>query len=74
MTTSDCDASIVETVIRLAHCLGLTVVAEGVEGLPQLYRLLEMDCDEVQGFYYTKPLPADGLIEWVETKADSFAV
>lgn len=52
------DSNIVITIIRMAHSLGLKVIAEGVEDVKQLEFLDEHGCDEVQGFYYSKPLPA----------------
>ncbi|HZQ86689.1 MAG TPA: EAL domain-containing protein [Acidimicrobiales bacterium] len=53
------DASIVAAIIAMAHSLGLKVVAEGVETEEQLAYLAEKHCDEVQGFLFSKPVPAD---------------
>jgi diguanylate cyclase (GGDEF)-like protein/PAS domain S-box-containing protein len=53
------DAAIVRTIIALGHNLGLKVVAEGVESAEQLQFLREHACDEVQGFYFSRPLPTD---------------
>lgn len=52
------DAIITKSVISLAHDLGLKVVAEGVETADQLPFLLDQHCDEVQGYYYSRPVPA----------------
>jgi EAL domain-containing protein (putative c-di-GMP-specific phosphodiesterase class I) len=52
------DAAITKAVIRLAHSLSLKVVAEGVENIAQLRELELYDCDEIQGYYISKPLPA----------------
>jgi diguanylate cyclase (GGDEF)-like protein/PAS domain S-box-containing protein len=52
------DAAITKAVIRLAHSLNLKVVAEGVENIAQLRELERYDCDEIQGYYIGKPLPA----------------
>jgi diguanylate cyclase (GGDEF)-like protein/PAS domain S-box-containing protein len=53
------DTAIVQTVVDLAHILGMEVVAEGVEIEEQETLLKEMGCDFAQGFYVFKPLPAD---------------
>lgn len=53
------DAKIVETIISMAHSLGLMVIAEGVEDKEQLRFLQSRHCDFVQGYYFSKPLPAD---------------
>jgi diguanylate cyclase (GGDEF)-like protein len=50
-------AGIVAAIISLAHKLGLQVVAEGVETEPQLAYLRKMDCDEIQGYLFSRPLP-----------------
>ncbi|MBN6189336.1 EAL domain-containing protein [Aneurinibacillus sp. BA2021] len=52
------DASIVETIISMAHNLGLSVIAEGVEEEQQLLFLQRQQCDEVQGYYFSKPVSA----------------
>jgi PAS domain S-box-containing protein len=59
------DKAIVTAVITLAHSLGLHVVAEGVEELDQLTLLKGLGCDEIQGYYYSRPLPPDAFAEWV---------
>lgn len=55
------DNGIVTAIIQLAHSLNMQVVAEGVEEAEQLAFLQQQGCDLVQGYYYSKPLPADGL-------------
>jgi diguanylate cyclase (GGDEF)-like protein/PAS domain S-box-containing protein len=52
------DAAITKAVIRLAHSLSLKVVAEGVENVDQLRELEQYDCDQIQGYYVSRPLPA----------------
>ncbi|MBE7209598.1 MAG: EAL domain-containing protein [Gluconacetobacter diazotrophicus] len=51
------DATIVRSIIHLAHGLGLTVVAEGVETVEQLVHLAGDGCDEIQGYYFGRPVP-----------------
>jgi EAL domain-containing protein (putative c-di-GMP-specific phosphodiesterase class I) len=46
-----------QAIISLGHNLRLKVIAEGVETAAQLRFLREHDCDEVQGYYFSKPLP-----------------
>ena len=53
------DAAIVTSIIALAHNLKLAVIAEGVETLAQLDYLRSHGCDEMQGYYFSKPVPAD---------------
>jgi diguanylate cyclase (GGDEF)-like protein len=57
-------APIVRFTVELGRSLGLTVVAEGVEDAATLARLGEIGCDEAQGYYLTRPLPAAELDTW----------
>lgn len=59
------DELIVNSTIHLAHNLGLTVVAEGVENEALLARLSEMGCDEAQGYYIGRPMAAINADEWI---------
>jgi len=52
------DAAITKAVIRLAHSLSLKVVAEGVETAEQLRELERYDCDQIQGYYVSRPVPS----------------
>jgi len=56
--------AIVDAVVRLAHALGLRVVAEGVETAGQRDILIGLKCDELQGFYFAQPMAAATLLEW----------
>jgi diguanylate cyclase (GGDEF)-like protein len=55
---------IVKAVINLAHALNLSVVAEGVETAAQRDVLTAMDCDELQGYFYARPMTAEALGRW----------
>jgi len=55
------DAAIAHAIIKMAHALGLSTVAEGVENADELARLQQLGCDLVQGFYFAKPLTADAV-------------
>jgi EAL domain-containing protein (putative c-di-GMP-specific phosphodiesterase class I) len=55
------DTTIVDTLVRLGHSLGLTVVAEGVETLAQLEHLRRVGCDNGQGFLFGRPMHANVL-------------
>ncbi len=61
VTTDPDDAALVMAIVSLAHNLRLQVVAEGVETEEQLRFLQLLRCDEVQGYLFSKPLPAEGL-------------
>lgn len=54
---------VVQQVIILAHGLGMNVIAEGVETAEQVKLLREMECDDIQGFYYSRPLPREEFIK-----------
>ena len=59
------DKAIVSAVINMAKSLGLTTIAEGVETAAQLEFLREHGCEEVQGYYYSKPLSAEQFIKFI---------
>lgn len=59
------DELIVNSTIHLAHNLGLTVVAEGVENEALLARLSEMGCDEAQGYFIGRPMAVVNADEWI---------
>ncbi|MBV8636427.1 MAG: EAL domain-containing protein, partial [Burkholderiaceae bacterium] len=58
ITASSGEATIVHTIIAMAHNLNLRVIAEGVETREQLAYLRKHECDEMQGYYFSRPLPA----------------
>ena len=61
----DGNSFIAETIITLGKQMNLKVVAEGIETLEQQERLIELGCDEVQGFYYARPLPIDEFLVFI---------
>jgi diguanylate cyclase (GGDEF)-like protein len=68
LTTDNDDATITRAVISMAHSLGLKVTAEGVETAEQLAFLTEHGCDEIQGYYFSRPLPAAECGLWLAEK------
>jgi diguanylate cyclase len=56
--------AVVDAVVKLAHALGLKVVAEGVENVRQQEILTQLGCDELQGFLFAKPMTARALLLW----------
>nr|WP_281373253.1 bifunctional diguanylate cyclase/phosphodiesterase [Kineococcus aurantiacus] len=68
------DDVIVSSVIALAHRLGLVVVAEGVETLAAADRLSALGCDELQGFFFARPLPAAQALAWARAEGLTGAV
>lgn len=61
VTTDPDDAAIVAAIITMAHTLKLKVVAEAVETVEQLAFLRELKCDQMQGYLFSKPLPAEEI-------------
>jgi EAL domain-containing protein (putative c-di-GMP-specific phosphodiesterase class I) len=71
MTTDKDTATIVASIIALARNLGMDLVAEGVEQIEQLELLRTFDCPVVQGYYFSRPLPADSLDEFLDAGLDA---
>jgi diguanylate cyclase (GGDEF)-like protein/PAS domain S-box-containing protein len=67
MSESEANVSLVQTIISMAHSLGLKVVAEGVDSIEQLRLLRRMKCDQVQGFLFSRPVPFARLDTVVES-------
>ncbi len=60
------DAAITRTIIALGHALNLQVIAEGVETLEHEEFLIKEGCDEVQGYRYSKPVPAEDFVKFAK--------
>jgi diguanylate cyclase (GGDEF)-like protein len=69
MEENENDAVIVRSTIDLGRNLGLRVVAEGVETAKAWNRLVSLGCDIAQGYYLSRPVPADQLTEWLRERA-----
>ena len=62
-------AAIVRSTIDLAHSLGMTMVAEGVEDGATADQLTLSSCDKIQGFFFSKALPSGELEAWMDARA-----
>jgi sensor c-di-GMP phosphodiesterase-like protein len=56
----------------MAHGIGLRVVAEGVETKDQYQRLLAIECDQLQGFYFSEPLAASAVPDYLQNHTGMF--
>ncbi|MBQ0132091.1 MAG: EAL domain-containing protein, partial [Comamonas sp.] len=66
VTSSEAARAVVQTVVHLAHALGLRVVAEGVENAAQRDVLHAMHCDEFQGYFFARPMSPEHLWQWLQ--------
>lgn len=66
MLTDPSSAAITGAIVAMANQLHLNVVAEGVETLEQLERLRAIDCAEIQGYYFSPPIPAESFERWAQ--------
>ena len=55
----------VSAIIAIARSFGMDVIAEGVETSTQLVQLQELGCHNIQGYYFSRPLPVEGVTEWL---------
>lgn len=62
------DVAIARTIVAMAKSLGLTTVAEGVETVEQLELLKTMGCDQIQGYFFSRPLPADDFMAFYSAR------
>ena len=65
------DGIILNSMIALAHALNLTVVAEGAETEHEVGQLRAMGCDIAQGYYFARPMPADGVTQWMKENEEN---
>ena len=59
------DAAITRSIIKMAHELGISVIAEGIEQKDQLNFLVDANCDLAQGYYLAKPMPSKEFTLWL---------
>lgn len=65
---AESNIEIVQTIVMLARNMGMNVIAEGVENEAQIEQLMKLNCDRVQGFYFSKPMSFDNLQEFLGAK------
>ena len=65
LTAHSRNFAIVLSTVQMGHRLGMTIVAEGVETINELDAVRESGCDQVQGFYFAKPMAAGLVRGWM---------
>lgn len=68
--TADGRPPLIASIIQMCHALGLSVIAEGVESADQALALAGMNCEEIQGFLVSRPLPGNALKAWATERAE----
>jgi len=68
ITSDPGDAAISTAIIALGHALGLTVTAEGVETVEQVELLRQQGCDHMQGYFFSRPVPPEDLVELLRAR------
>ncbi|WP_157965154.1 putative bifunctional diguanylate cyclase/phosphodiesterase [Euzebya rosea] len=71
MLSDENDRVIVQSIVDLAHNLGMACVAEGVEDDDTVLALMALGCEEAQGYLWSRPLPADELLAWLGNSTPS---
>ncbi|MDZ7889917.1 MAG: EAL domain-containing protein [Pseudomonas sp.] len=69
LSSEDPDAPLVSAIISIGHSLNLSVIAEGVESAEQAQLLHRLNCDELQGYYFSRPLPAADYAKLLKPEA-----
>ena len=70
LQNDESDQQIVQTLITMAHSLGMSVIAEGVEEQEQFDLLNQYGCNEIQGYLLSRPIPEDGFLEMLRNPQD----
>ena len=65
IVTDPSDTAIVQTIVGMAHNLGLDVIAEGVETEAQRQALAHLDCPSFQGYLFARPMPIQQFEQWL---------
>ena len=68
ITTSDADKTLVSAIVAMSQKMGLLVVAEGVETKLQLDTVRELGCDQIQGYYISKPMPVAAMTRMLQSE------
>ena len=66
LDTQEEDFTIVRSTIEMGHNLGLTIVAEGVESIASAKLLDTLDCDYLQGYWISRPMPGNEVLGWLD--------
>jgi len=70
LETNESDRTLVESMVYIAHKLGLSVVGEGVETIEQYRVLADIQCDEIQGYYLSKPVPEHDFVRLLRSRRE----
>jgi diguanylate cyclase (GGDEF)-like protein len=71
IVTAEDRPPLLETIIQMGRAVKLSVIAEGVETAAQLAALRALRCDEVQGYWISRPIPGDDLLRWAKARSNS---
>jgi diguanylate cyclase (GGDEF)-like protein/PAS domain S-box-containing protein len=68
LSTDSVNGAIIDSVVALGKSLKIKTIAEGVETKQELDFLRKLECDEIQGYYFSKPLPNEEFVQWVSSR------